>query len=346
MVPLLAANDVKRAVMSLNRAIDSILTSSRSDITDTAHINFDATQYFFLSHRVARLFPNLWESEVVLSYRSSRPPQHLSYSSGHMQREIVAGNQRSWVINMATQVARAFISTLTSVALLFGTVDIHLQKAIITVVQPTILAGICFAYYDIVNGDWIIAVACAILFGSIFYQFRPRSASIKSAPSVQSSDDAMASDFHWRTDCNRSRNFRSENLQAIDLCSESQGVTSRPEESGLVKFNDILSRVDLTADKVPVDLTSPRTDALILRSDAAIALMHTDLDNEAVSKELRHCVNDEMRQATSTYAIDNGPFPVIKTEEEDDGWSDEMIDKYISEWMNQDASSVFQSDAS
>jgi hypothetical protein len=55
--------------------------------------------------------------------------------------------------------------------LYFGTINIRLQKLVITVSQPLILAGICLMYYEVAHVQWIVIFPCLGVLLVLGYQF-------------------------------------------------------------------------------------------------------------------------------------------------------------------------------
>ena len=191
MIPLLVAEDVKRASATIHHEIDRLITdnaeptisSNSSSSSWKKKVTFDATKYFFLSHHLADRFPSLWESTLVTSYQSPTPPPHLldkkhilTHKRSSKERHNRGDECSSSFMTLFGNIVHRFVVALTTISLYFGTINIHLQRAVITVIQPTVLAGLCFAYYDIVGGEWLVAVPCVIVIVAVVsYQFRRRS---------------------------------------------------------------------------------------------------------------------------------------------------------------------------
>jgi hypothetical protein len=408
MVPLLAANDVKRAVAALNHEIDAIISNSIDDTTPSRAINFDSSEYFFVSRRVAGLFPSLWESEVVMSYRSIHPPHHLRLEPlNDATNKAAVKFQGSSAVGVACNLARAFLTTLSTIALLFGTVNIHLQKAIITVFQPAVLAGICYAYYDIVNGSWIIAVACVIVVGGLYLQFRSKSAAVEGVPAppthVRSNDSGLG-DAHGRGNQDTERNSvgNGESVNVVSYHGSVEEPVAEVEDARLRDSSEAMRTVEqqiLSATAATSWSESDRDRCIVEevmelvqgpvgndggRPTHAIHLgaaeevdesmmgeEGADLKRESHKKEWQHRSVErlapppeadvqnraspeddveaiQIRQAeiassSARTATDIGGFLrmldcALDAENDDDidEWDDEMTDRYITKWMNDD----------
>jgi hypothetical protein len=164
-IPRFAIDDVSRAVSTLRTEVAKLLSE---DGEDAAVFYFDSSEYFNLSYRLATAFPDLWESTLIRSYHSSRPPVHLlqsDHDSNASQNDAIFGS--SLLVSLFRRTAVVFGAMM----LYFGTINIRLQKMVITVSQPLILAGICLMYYEVAHAKWIVIFPCLGVTMLFFCQF-------------------------------------------------------------------------------------------------------------------------------------------------------------------------------
>jgi hypothetical protein len=167
-IPKLALEDVQRAVSTLQTEIEKLLSTDGEDTV----FYFDSSEYFNLSYRLATAFPDLWESNLIRSYHSSQPPVHL------LNSDIGINTSQDDAIFGSSLLAALFRRTAVvagTMMLYFGTINIRLQKMVITASQPLILAGICLMFYEMVHAKWIVIFPCVGLVMLFYYQFRHHS---------------------------------------------------------------------------------------------------------------------------------------------------------------------------
>lgn len=186
--------DVKRAVKSLNRQADILLARSPGKShSQTNNAMFDSARYFYVSNRMACCFPHLWESVVIASVHTTSPPPHLlreiiaSDNSQGQQSEITpsrvtAANNTGMVHQMmhalwtfCTYVFRQAVVLYFTLIFFFATTNIRMQKTVITTCQPLFLAAICYAYYNMKSGGWVMVVPAVLLITALYIQFRQHS---------------------------------------------------------------------------------------------------------------------------------------------------------------------------
>jgi hypothetical protein len=167
-IPLLALKDVQRAVTTLQTEIEKLLSTGG----ENAGFFFDSSEFFNLSYRLATAFPDLWESNLIRSYHSSQPPVHL------LNSDIGVNTSQDDAIFGSSLLAALFRRTAVvagTMMLYFGTINIRIQKMVITASQPLILAGICLMFYEMVHAKWIVIFPCVGLVMLFYYQFRHHS---------------------------------------------------------------------------------------------------------------------------------------------------------------------------
>jgi hypothetical protein len=161
---MLASKDVKRAVTTLRAEITKLLANNNRNQFD-----FNASEFFHLSYRLANTFPTLWESAVVMAYHTSNPPQHLtrneSADADKLQRGTVLGS--SWLAAFVKRLMLIFGIIL----FYFVTINLRLQKMVLTIAQPLILAGLCWFYYT--SAGWPIIFPVLLLVLIMYSQCRP-----------------------------------------------------------------------------------------------------------------------------------------------------------------------------
>jgi hypothetical protein len=161
-IPLLAIEDVRRAVATLEAEVSKLLSAVDDDGFD-----IDSSEYFHMSYRLAKAFPDLWESVVVRSYHTTQPPIHLSHdASSEASNDTILGSR------LLSSLLRRTVVVAGTMMLYFGTINIRIQKMVITVSQPLILAGICWMYYEAAHAKWIVIFPCVGLAILFYYQFR------------------------------------------------------------------------------------------------------------------------------------------------------------------------------
>lgn len=161
-IPLLAIKEVRRAVSTLQAEVTKLLS-----IVDDDGFYIDASEYFNVSYRLAAVFPDLWESVVVRSYHTTQPPVHLSHNANNE-----ANNGTIFGNSLMSSLLRRSVVVAGTMMLYFGTINIRLQKMVITVSQPLILAGICWMFYEMAHVQWIVIIPCLGLFLLLVHQLR------------------------------------------------------------------------------------------------------------------------------------------------------------------------------
>ena len=160
-IPLLAIEDVRRAVATLEAEVSKLLSAVDDDGFD-----IDSSEYFHVSYRLATAFPDLWESVVVRSYHTTQPPIHLSHdANSEASNDTVLGSR------LLSSLLRQTVVVAGTMMLYFGTINIRVQKMVITVSQPLILAGICLMYYEMAHAQWIVIFPCLGVLLFLGYQF-------------------------------------------------------------------------------------------------------------------------------------------------------------------------------
>jgi hypothetical protein len=160
-IPILAIEDVRRAVATLEAEVSKLLSAVDDDGFD-----IDSSEYFHVSYRLAAAFPDLWESVVVRSYHTTQPPIHLSHNANsEANNDTILGSR------LLSSLLRRTVVVAGTMMLYFGTINIRLQKLVITVSQPLILAGICLMYYEVAHVQWIVIFPCLGVLLVLGYQF-------------------------------------------------------------------------------------------------------------------------------------------------------------------------------
>jgi hypothetical protein len=184
--------------LRLTKAIDNFVKhsfsnkSARMDTSSTVSSHaFSVTDYLFVSNIVARAFPQLLESSIVLSYRSHtiseyqamqlRNRQTNGFNRVLMQLFPGFANARStpstsWQWNTVTSVLSM---TFVNLLITLGCQNVLLQKIVVQTVDPLIMGAIAFLGSVIVRSSMLgvpIVVAGVIVVLSVFgyYSYRRR----------------------------------------------------------------------------------------------------------------------------------------------------------------------------
>jgi hypothetical protein len=237
-IPRLAIGDVSRAVSTLRAEVAKLL----SEGADDNGFYFDSSEYFHLSYRLATAFPDLWESNLIRSYRSSRSPVRL------LQSDQDADTNQDHAIFGSSLLAALFRRTAVvagTMMLYFGTINIRMQKALITVTQPLIPAGICLMYYEMSQAKWIVIFPCLGLAMLFYYQLRHHFKAGSSGDGKIGVDPASI-DAHIR----QSRSFDRQSLRRTPQHDRYEEVESeRRHERGVFGVEPEIEMANLEAEE-------------------------------------------------------------------------------------------------
>eukprot|EP00981_Chlorochromonas_danica_P008302 scaffold2103_cov172-Ochromonas_danica.AAC.1 len=166
-VPNLVAKEVREVYGLVQSRIDVLCNPSHEE---KQAICLNAPSYLFVSHRVAKHFPDLLESHIVLSYSNhlpgaaGRPWQEKLQAIREEEKErksTVSTNY--WLLhNIWSLLPRSFlVSLLVRVAAHF---PLQIQSVVIRVLEPCILAGLTYAFYLFIDKPvYIIILVVAVV---------------------------------------------------------------------------------------------------------------------------------------------------------------------------------------
>jgi hypothetical protein len=155
-IPRLVSHNVGIVIASLKALVDTSQASS--------HVNWqqplDSTDHFFVSKAIARKYPHLLESAVVLSFHSYFPPGRMSNKwDNSMLLNGKHSRGLSWFLKILSL-------TLFVVGLLqfVGTMNINVQTFIMSLVLPlAFVAAYVAVSFLIQHPIWLAVVAVVLL---------------------------------------------------------------------------------------------------------------------------------------------------------------------------------------
>eukprot|EP00981_Chlorochromonas_danica_P016200 scaffold16024_cov258-Ochromonas_danica.AAC.10 len=160
-VPYLVSKEVNSVYILLQ---ECIMRLNDNRYYEDPNICLNATNYFFVSHRVAESYPQLVESALVLSYANHLPGE----VSKLWQQKIARFNRRAssnarnrtWLRYLAMFFKTGLIS---SMVYLGAYAPLPLQRLVIRVMEPLILSALTLGFYFFMNKP----IYLAVLFGGL-----------------------------------------------------------------------------------------------------------------------------------------------------------------------------------
>jgi hypothetical protein len=137
----------------IRRAISTICQSAGNSSSLASHQlehsagAFSATDYLFVSTRVAKQFPNLLESAIVLSYRSPTV-SHSQSKQWSTSTASTADMEHGGLLSMLT-------AWINSLLLLFGGMSTTMQVLLISVVNPALIGAVAFLGAAVFNSAYL-----------------------------------------------------------------------------------------------------------------------------------------------------------------------------------------------
>ena len=160
-IPSLVFNEVSNAYKIIHDTIEQICNIDKAD--ERFFLNMPA--YLFISTNIAKNFPDMLESTIISAYQN--------YLPGELYKKW---NDRSSNLNIVNNSVRiAILSTIINILQIVGTSPFILQKMVIRLSQPVILAGICVAFDYIFSSAIYSSIFAIGLFGIIVYMVRSNS---------------------------------------------------------------------------------------------------------------------------------------------------------------------------
>lgn len=171
LIPSIVASEVQRVNRQLLGIIDDICdkaaSGQRINLTDSKH-PLDATQYLFMSTRLANAFPTLMESMIVRTYHTHLPGE-LSYKWLANDHSFAAyyrrwmGTPGSSDTSMIISSIGAMLATLQIVAF----IPFDFQKMVVRFFQPFLFGGLVLLWQKIVASTVGIIVSVVIIFAVV-----------------------------------------------------------------------------------------------------------------------------------------------------------------------------------
>lgn len=144
--------------LSMCKSVGSLLAKANGDASEAVNnmgdettSNFSATDYLFVSTRVARAFPSLFESRVVLAYRSPTVSHEQSSKWSNKEKVILSDS-------IFEDVKKYSFDKAKELLLILGGYSKVTQKMIISGSNPLVLGAITELGTIIFNGDSNIGV--------------------------------------------------------------------------------------------------------------------------------------------------------------------------------------------
>jgi hypothetical protein len=165
MIPHLVVNDVRKRIVYFRQQINDAFDVKLSEIEHP----FDATEYLFVSARLAKEFPTLFESEIILIFSN-----YLPGAIGDRW-----GNVKSWRPSNMKGASFTILLPMLTVLQWMGTFSMRAQKAIMHVFQPIFCAmGVVLAFFMAANPIWLLVPAAFICFEVYQWSKRRRKAKV------------------------------------------------------------------------------------------------------------------------------------------------------------------------
>jgi hypothetical protein len=184
----------------------------------------------------------------VRSYHTTQPPIHLSHdANSEASNDTILGSR------LLSSLLRRTSVVAGTMMLYFGTINIRLQKMVITVSQPLILAGICWMYYEVAHAQWIVIFPCLGVLLFLGYQFWHHSKAGSSGDGkigVAADDDASSKEHS-----KQSRSLDSLSLRRIHPHDQHEEANRRSEQLEVASSGgagEEVRRMEAVAGSIPV----------------------------------------------------------------------------------------------
>lgn len=186
-IPSLITNQMQEVVQVVETSLDGLLRLPDGRDEDKAnsvklsrYCILDAPTYLFISTKVAQAYPSLLESVFVTSYHSYLPgnvskkwlsvPQ-TSYNE-FLTREGWEERPTTWTLSSLWMTSRwLFIFAVLNIALRLGALPSSVQRIVIHLLQPLLLAGLTVFFYEVFFSryQWVGVCGAAALLGGAIY---------------------------------------------------------------------------------------------------------------------------------------------------------------------------------
>ena len=166
-IPRLVAEEVEKTLNQIRDTIDEAFTQELDP--HSANV-LDAPSYFFVSSNLAEIFPHTFESEIVSVYRSIYPaPGGYVHSFRQVDKEESYSHFRE---NQIWDFLKRFGFTAFLISFL-GILPIRIQKLLIHVLQPILLAFFLLSWAHISSSLLLTVLTCMalIMTGMLFVRW-------------------------------------------------------------------------------------------------------------------------------------------------------------------------------
>jgi hypothetical protein len=189
LVPSVVTKEVNRIHMILHSAVQHMVmhalyeedgdseNEEEEDDDDTGmgkkvKVVMNAADYLFISTKVAKVFPQLMESVIVLSYQTYMPGEiakHWGAKSLLFDDREYSSNQEDKDKFQAIAAIYALFTKFLGLIVTFllvpmmSRIPMGLQKIFLRVVQPFIIGGLAFLYYSIVTDLTYLIVTVVVI---------------------------------------------------------------------------------------------------------------------------------------------------------------------------------------
>ena len=179
-------NATKGVVANDRRGSEAKTDDDSGDLNKQSAINdnidgflLNVPDYLFISSRIAKEFPSLLESAIVLSYTTCLPGEmrrnwhrntgHTTHSTGSKTTWSISGQLVQWFILATANVSAFFLYFIANV-------PFDIQRMFIRFVQPFIYGGMLVLWYTIESSLWLevtfLAVCSLVVAGLIAGYYR------------------------------------------------------------------------------------------------------------------------------------------------------------------------------
>jgi hypothetical protein len=174
LLPSFAAADVKAAYVNLQSIVDNFCENSLliSDIvTSRTKAVFNATSYLFVSHQLAKSYPQMLESRIVLSYSTAYPgavARKWQGTSSHSTNEAsttasLSGQSRGLMVYLRSFWSASLILLLNGLAFF----PFEIQKMALRFSQPFIYGSGVLLIQAIISNLAYLVLLILLLFGTV-----------------------------------------------------------------------------------------------------------------------------------------------------------------------------------
>jgi hypothetical protein len=150
-IPHLVMKDVRKQILFLREQINDAFDVKLSGVEHP----FDATEYLFASARLAKEFPDLFESEIILIFSN--------YLPGEIGERW--NSAKWWRPSNMKGVSFSILLPVLMILQWVGTISMRIQKAVVHVFQPIFCSlGIVLAFFMAANPIWLLVPAAFVFF--------------------------------------------------------------------------------------------------------------------------------------------------------------------------------------